>query len=455
MSWKARLFGPGVVSNIGANGFSLLAQIFIQLAAVPVLAHSWGLEHYGVWLILLAIPAYLASGDFGFQGVIGTEMTALVARDERERAVVLFQALIAAMLIFTATIGIALALAFAGPLRDLFAFARAATEGQPVTAATVMLAYGLVIVLYGLCQVALRSTGAYAKFQHAYAATVLAENAAVLVLAVAGGSVLDAAWAFLAVRVAATAVLVLIVRHHAGWLLDLRWRSSLRELRGWIRPALALAILPLGNTLSIQSMAPVIAAAGSVSMVPVFTAVRTLTRFAVQLTAVVSTAVTPNFTVALAQGDRSRQADLAALTITTSAAILLPFCAGLLVLGPWFMEVWSAGAIVPPYLLLAALAAAMLANGIWTPLSNLIVATNRHEGFTYVYLACAVAMLALTYALVRAMGVAGAGLAGLMLEIVMGIWILRQARRMDLLAGAGFRQAPSRTIALLRERLGR
>lgn len=452
MNWRDRIFGAGLVSNIGANGFSLLVQVFIQLASVPILAHSWGLETYGVWLILLTIPAWLGSGDLGFQGVAANEMTAQVARGERAEALATFHSLAtltAIVVVVLLAIGVLLV---AGPLAHLLSFADGASGGHATTVALLMLGYGLLNLVNGLANAALRATGAYSKYTHAIAAAILAENIAVIAVALSGGGLLNAVIAYASLRAVATVLLWLVVRGHARWLLSGPWHASLARLKGMARPAAALAIMPLSFTLSIQSMAPVIAAASSVAMVPLFTSVRTLTRFAVQVTAIVSNAIMPNFTVAVAQRDTARQADLAALAVVTSAVALIPAFVGLALLGPWFMETWTGGAIDPPYWLILALAGAMLANGTWLPLSNLLIAVNRHESFTYVFLALSACALGLAYLLVREMGVTGAGVAVLMLELCMLGWIVRQVRRQDMLAGSSLRAAPGRTLAMMRAR---
>ena len=98
MSFRERFFGSGLISNIGANGLGLSVQLLIQLGSVPILAHSWGLERYGVWLVMLAVPGYLAVADLGYQGAAANDMTASVAKGERGMARSVFQSVVLATL---------------------------------------------------------------------------------------------------------------------------------------------------------------------------------------------------------------------------------------------------------------------------------------------------------------------------------------------------------------------
>ncbi|MEI8158789.1 MAG: hypothetical protein WCH60_18160 [Burkholderiales bacterium] len=58
-----------LLRNLGANPYGQLITIAIQLVSVPLYLHYWGVALYGEWLILSAIPAYLALSDIGFVSV--------------------------------------------------------------------------------------------------------------------------------------------------------------------------------------------------------------------------------------------------------------------------------------------------------------------------------------------------------------------------------------------------
>lgn len=55
-----------LMSDVGAQGFSKVVQIVIRLAAIPILLNLWEINLYGEWLMVAAIPTFLAIGDGGF-----------------------------------------------------------------------------------------------------------------------------------------------------------------------------------------------------------------------------------------------------------------------------------------------------------------------------------------------------------------------------------------------------
>ena len=80
-----------LTKGLGAQGYSQAVQIFIRLAEVPLLLVYWGTQLYGEWLMLAAIPAYLAIADGGFAGVASREMSMRSGAGDRRGALALFQ----------------------------------------------------------------------------------------------------------------------------------------------------------------------------------------------------------------------------------------------------------------------------------------------------------------------------------------------------------------------------
>lgn len=80
-------------NGFGANLYSQIVTVIVQLVGVPILLYSWGAQLYGEWLILSAIPAYLSMSDLGFSQSAGNDMTARVARNDRDGALSVFQSL--------------------------------------------------------------------------------------------------------------------------------------------------------------------------------------------------------------------------------------------------------------------------------------------------------------------------------------------------------------------------
>ena len=73
------------------NWIGKLASSIIQFVQIPVFLHFWPTALYGEWMIVNSIPTYLSFTNSGFGSVAGNEMTMMVARDDREGALRVFQ----------------------------------------------------------------------------------------------------------------------------------------------------------------------------------------------------------------------------------------------------------------------------------------------------------------------------------------------------------------------------
>src|SRR5205823_6843927 len=90
-----------IAKGFGANAYDQVVTVIIQIVGVPILLHAWGAQLYGEWLILFAIPAYLSMTDLGFSQSAGNDMTARVARGDRNGALGVFQSLNLLILVVT------------------------------------------------------------------------------------------------------------------------------------------------------------------------------------------------------------------------------------------------------------------------------------------------------------------------------------------------------------------
>lgn len=420
-------------------------QMAIQLVSVPVLAAQWGLAGYGAWLVLFTVPSLLAISDFGLIAATGNAMTVAVARGEREHAATLYATVRAAMAVLALGL-LAIAVIAIPPLWPLFAGGLTVPGGHGAQAALLLVAYALCGLAGSVTMVGQRATDHFATSTVMQQTVVLVEASASLLVVALGGGLRDAALAYLAIRLGGTGLLALDLRRRAPWLVS-RFAPDWPSLRPLLRPALATMPLPAGYAVTLQGAIATIGATAGVAAIPAFAATRTLTRTALQLTFAVNVASMPQFTVAAAQGDLARGDRLVLANLVTSLALLLPAAAGLLLFGQDIVNWWIGNRIVVPFGLLAILVAAMLLNGAWVPISNLILAINRQAGYSYMFLATALVGTGIGYVAANQVGDMGAALGVLLIEAAMVIRVLSLAHQLGILM-------PSRLLGLVRVGIG-
>lgn len=420
-----RRFAFGVV----AMGYSKLAAAFVQLGLIPLLALHWGLALYGQWLLIVTVPMFFASSDFGLSTAASNRIIAEVARDEPDEALVTFQS--ANKMILAISGGLAAVAALAALLVPdrLLAVAGGMSGEEARIVLLIMIAYGATTMQDFLYSGVLRAQGRQALTMALRASTTMIEGIAVAAAVLLGAGPLVAACCFLAIRVIGIASQVIASLRFAPWLrLDFRMATGER-LRALWRPAVAAMMVPLAYAIYLQGSALAIGIAAGPATVPLYTSVRTAARLWMQITNMVVIPVMPEVTAAHGQGNRRRLARLGGVLVAANGIAGPAFGAVIVFLGAPLVHIWTKGAIQPPQTMITLVGIGLVFAILWNPIASLLLAINRHETYSYVFGGASVAAVALTYVLTLQFGVTGAAAAGLALDAGMFAVVLVCLRR--------------------------
>lgn len=210
-------------------------QLLVQLVSVPVLVHSWGVAGYGAWVMLFAVPSLLAMADLGLTTAGAKAMTEAAAKGDRPRAARIHMAL----RLTTALTGLALlaiAAAFIYELNpDALDFGEAMPRQTAALTAMLLCLYGFLALVNGVTLAGFRAADAFASSGMLYQTVVLSETVVALGFAIAGGSPVAVALAYLLARLAGTLVPSLVLKRSAPWL-GTGWAIDWGEVKSLIRP---------------------------------------------------------------------------------------------------------------------------------------------------------------------------------------------------------------------------
>ncbi len=417
-----------LLAGLGANAFGQLVTVVVQLAGVPILLHAWGAQLYGEWLLLFAIPAYLAMTDLGFTQSACNDMTARVARGDRAGALSVFQS-IGVLVYAIAALGLILTAAAVPwlPLAEWLNFqAMDARTAQWVL--WLLVAQVLVTLPDGVTHAGFRAGGEYALHFGLHGVVRLLQFAGVWIAALAGGGPLAAAAIFLGVRALATAAFALLVVRRHRWLCYGRAAASTAELRRLLRPALANTAIPLAQALNIQGMVVVVGALLGPLAVVVFSTLRTLTRLAMQMVMIVAIATEPELAAAHGADNRELLRRLFIHALRGGLWLSLLAAGGLALFGSWVLELWTHGRVVMDGALFGWLLASAVASVLWFGGLTVLKAANRHLRAASVYVIASAAAVGLAAVLLQWTGrLAHAGVALLLMDTVMAFYTLGAA----------------------------
>jgi len=407
-----------------SNWIGKLSGTIIQLVQVPVFLHYWSVPLYGEWMIVSSIPAYLSFSNAGFGSVAGNEMTMLVARNDREGALRIFQSCwwLIAILCTLTLVFMSGALYVLPSVRFLKLSAISESDTKWI------IFYLGVSVLLGqleqLLQSAYRSIGRYSYGSLLKNMLSLLAFACTIIAVVLGGGVRRVALIFAVVNVAGTLMFCVLVKRDIPWI-QYGWsNASVREIRKLTRPAIAFMGFPLGNALNLQGTLLAVGYALGPTAVVVFGTARTVSRVALQMVSMVNNTFEPE--MSLAFGARNYDLTRALLRRACQLALLVAFVIvlAMMTIGPWFLTHWTGGHVPPSRPLLSILLLVVVLYALWSTSSTLMTSTNQHQRLAVYYILGTSMTCVLCYILARAYGLYGAAASLLVSELVMNLYVV-------------------------------
>lgn len=416
-----------LLHNLGANAYGQAITILSQLVSVPLFLHYWGVELYGEWLILSAVPAYLALSDMGFGSVAANDMTMRVVNDDKAGALEVYQSI----WVFVSTVSVVMGFVFVFgiyviPIIETFSITHI-SESQTRQLLVVLVLYVLVGLQGNVLNGAFRAVGQYA-YGTALGNTVrFAEWLLSMSALLLGGGVLVIASITLATRTLGFFLMWLVAQRQIPWLRIGTDAASLRQVKELLRPSVAFMVFPLGLALSLQGMVIIIGMTLGATAVVVFSAYRTLSRLLVQVITMLNHSVWPEISAAYGakQVDLVRQLHRKGSSVTLWIAVVAIIT--LSALGTWFIRIWTHNAFATNQVLFGLLLFTTFLNVMWQTSWVVLMATNQHQKITFAFIISAASGLLITFLLLPSLGINGAGLTLALAELPMLYFAINSA----------------------------
>ncbi len=403
---------------------SKLGGSVVQLVQVPVFLHFWSVPLYGEWIIINSIPTYLGFSDLGFGSVAGNEMTMLVARDDRDGALRVFQSCwwLITILCSAAILALSLGLYYLPVAQYLKIVSISESDTKWVVF------YMGIAVLFGqleqLIQSAYRCIARYAYGSFIKSALSLSSFFCMILAVIAGAGPRRTALVFAIANIVGTLSLSVMVRRDIPWL-RFGWHyARLEEIRRLTAPAIAFMGFPIGNALNLQGTLLAVGYVLGPTEVVIFGTARTVSRVALQLVQMVNGTFWPEMSIAYGAGDIPLTRTLHRRACQLALLIAVVVIAGMMTVGPWFLHRWTGGHVPPSRGLLTILLLVVVFYTMWSTSSTLLAATNRHQKLAAYYITGTTLTVVATYFLARRFGLYGAATSLLLSEMVMNFYVL-------------------------------
>lgn len=406
-----------LIRGISANAYGQAVTVLIQLVSVPLFIHYWGINHYGEWLILSALPAYLSMSDFGLGSVAGNSMVIKTAQNDKAGALAIYQSVSAFNAMMSLLIlAVSILLLLSVDINHWLGI-----QHLPVSQVRLATLLMTLQILVGLQNSVLgagyRSEGRYAEGTALSNTSRLIEWGLGMVMLVFGGGIVAVAGSGLAGRVlgyAITYIRLLKLNQDFSFSIFQGDRKIIKEM---LKPGLAFLAFPLGNALSIQGMTLLIGSMLGSAAVAQFSVVRTVSRVLVQIVTVFNQATWPEISRAYGAGDLSLARKLHVNGCRFAILVGTVCVAGFLCIGSWVFQVWLGKTFSLPFTTFSLLLMVALINITSQASWVVLMATNHHQGFAIFFILSSCIAIALSYLTMPYWGINAAAMAVLLAEL--------------------------------------
>lgn len=414
-----------LVRGIGASALGPIVTIVVQLGSVPLLLHAWGALKYGDWLLLSAIPSYLTFSGLGFGDSSGSEMTMRVASGDRSGALATFQSSwVLLSSISLAVLTIACVFVWLLPWQQMLHLA-GITSQHAALVLLALAAWVLAVQQWSILESGYRCDGHFALGNLSSTAQRLLEAAVGLTIGVITGSLVMVATSYLACRLIGLVVYRLLLRRMSPWLVLGFDKASYAVVRRMLKPSLGFIAMPFGTAVSLQGLLMVVGFVLGPIAVTAFSTARTLTRVGILMINSVASGMCPEFSSAFGAGNLSLARRLHRCAYQASLIIAVCCAAFLWLFGPKIYHLWVRKSVDLDLSSFHVLLLVTIANSLWYVSATVQMSANRHSRIAMVYLAAAVASCVLGYGLTQELGLFGAAIALLVIDISMCAFVLR------------------------------
>lgn len=410
-----------LLQNFVASAGSTFWATLLQLGSAPILLSIWGLSGYGEWILLSTIPAYLSLSDAGLTASATADMTKAYVKGEKRRVYEVYQGMTHMIRWMGAALGAA----------TLVIGLLLATDASRhlVLAGAILVAYTWLTIWTRMQLSLFRSIDRFATSTIVYDAVQFFEGASVLVIAKLGGGYVGAALGLLVGRSVIFLYQAVGVRTYLADQLSSRLSAgqNWQEVKRLMPNALNALSIPAAFALSSQGIVLILGAAVGSSAAAIFSTVRTAARVSLQLVGIINRATIPMFASSSAAGDTRRAQQIVWLNLAVIGLVLAPMNALFAFYGDVLIRFWTHKEMVIDHRLFALFALAIVINAVWNFSANLLVYKGEGDGLGVRLMLSASGAMLICLVGVRYGGLAAAGIASVMYEVLALIFLSRKA----------------------------
>ncbi|WP_282074638.1 lipopolysaccharide biosynthesis protein [Maribacter aquivivus] len=415
-------------NRILSNGLASILQKFIrvveQLFLVPFFITAWGAAYYGEWLTLTIIPSVMAFSNLGFGSAAGNSFVLTYASGDQQKAASISKTgfYIITIMILVAILVSALTIV----VLDYFhVFEKSLIEkSDAIIAVSFMIIAQLLMFYLQLMEAYYRAAQKAALSINLItlkSAFLIGTGLLVLVL---GYGVIE----FAITQFIVTLVFILLYGLKGRKVLGLfKTHNGIKDkaiLKDITSKGLSYLMLPVWQIIYFQGSTFVVRIVLGPEAVAIFNTVRTLSRSFNQFLYLVEPTVFPELQYYIGKNQWETAKKIFRISILGVFLLSIIGCILLAIFGPWFYAIWTKNELDLPKAMWYVSISGLIFNALWYSAEMVFRAVNQPKKMGVFGIISAVISVAFTYVFAQHLGLVGAALGALTLDILLVILIL-------------------------------
>lgn len=408
-----------ISKTVATQIYNQVLTVAQQLLLAPLLLHTWGIETYGVWLLLSAIPNYLTLSDLGFTTIAKNEMTIRIAQEDRKGAVETYQSVF--LMLLVVSLGILLLALLSLPYISVSSRFQIDSISEMTAKSVLLLLSGnfLVLQFMTLICAGFRGIGQPEREVGWSATARLGELAVTALGAFISDQIAVAAVLILISRILFTIVMYIALLRSAPYL-RFGWRDATRaEIRRLLHPSFGYTMWIAAGVLLLQGPIVALGTMAGPAIVATYSTLRTLTRLGISGINVLNFSIMPEYSRLFGGQHLGKLRTLVVYHLSVSAICVVGYVVFMTLFGPSLMGWWMSGKIEATEPLFGILIATVALEMIWSAAFVAFSAIGRHVEASYAYFVVAVAGIVSIYLFAPSLGVTGVAGCVLVAQVLM------------------------------------
>ena len=413
---------------LGANVLGQILNLVIQVVSVPLFLFFWGTEVYGEWLLISAIPSYIAISGTGIGFVAGNTMHRHIAAENTDQALVAFQsAWVLTIALSILMIILAIPIIVYSPIIKMMNVINIPGFDAKMTLAILVL-YIAFSFQSELFSGAFRASGKLARSTTILTIIRFLEFACAITVVALGFKVVAAASTYLLIRVCGVIFMIFDLKRLNWPKLGTKYAQK-SAIRFDLIPTLSFLGFPFGHACVFQGMTTVVGISLGPTAVVLFSTVRTLTGFIRQFSSTIYYAIWPEFSLALGSGQWKIARNLHRNSFQLTFVFALISSISIFFFGDWILDIWTGGTVKIDNTFLSLMLASTIPNTLWMMSSYVSISINRHTKIAIVYSLLALSSMILAFFLLQIIGIVGVPISVIIADIVLLSFVLKTSMK--------------------------